>query len=86
MTYSEKEKYEAKEKRLTLAAYSAARQAAAEGTTYSEAIQILERAKDILQVNMRKQRAAVPLEVRDRWGNIIDTLDAGEVADTAIER
>lgn len=39
--------------------------------TYSEAIQILENAIGIIKRNRDRQRASIPVEIRDRWGVII---------------
>ena len=49
----------------------AAQVSAVEGITYYGAFQILDHAKAILENNMKGHPAAVPAEVRDKWGNII---------------
>lgn len=72
MTTEEQDKRRKKEQDLCILAHSIAEKAVGYGdVTYSEAIQILDYAKGIIETNMKKQRAAVPPEIRDRWGVII---------------
>ena len=66
-------KRQERENKISILAHSMAAQAAAvENITYKGAINILDRAKFILERRMEDERATVPQEVRDKWGNIIE--------------
>ncbi len=73
MADKEQEKRREREKRRAILAHSIAEQAVTfESTTYTEAIQILNDAKEIITRSMERQRASVPTEIRDKWGVVID--------------
>lgn len=66
-----------KRKKDAILAYSIAAQVAAvNGISYYGAFRILNHAKAILERNMERQRAAVPEEIRDEWGDIIEMPQA----------
>ena len=66
-----------RERNISILAHSIAAQAAAvEGITYKGALNILDRAKFILERQMEDERAAVPQVVRNIWGDIIEMPQA----------
>ncbi len=74
MTEAEKKKREKYDREAAILAHSIAAQvAAAEDITYYGAFHILDHAKAILENEMKRQRAKAPAEVRDRWGDVIET-------------
>lgn len=74
MTEAEKKKREKYDREAAILAHSIAAQVAAvEDITYYGAFHILDYAKAILENEMKRQRAKAPAEVRDRWGDVIET-------------
>ncbi len=79
MTDKEKEQLELKkkqryerEKKICTLAHSVAQQAVAlEDISYEDSFAVLERAKMIIDKDMRKQRAVISSEIRDCWGVVI---------------
>lgn len=82
MTIEERNERRKKEQDLCILAHAIAEKAVGyEGATYSEAIQVLDDAKEIIETNMKKQRATVPQEIRGKWGDIIG-VSGTDVPDT----
>lgn len=82
MAIEERSERRKKERDLYILAHTIAEKAVGyEGATYSEAIQVLDEAKEIIEKNMKKQRAAVPREIRGKWGYIIG-VSGTDVPDT----
>lgn len=74
MTEAEKKKREKYDREAAILAHSIAAQVAAvEDITYYGAFHILDHVKAILENEMKRQRAKAPAEVRDRWGDVIET-------------
>lgn len=69
-------KEESNRRNAILAHNIATQVVAVEGISYYKAFQILDHAKGILENNMKLQRAEVPAEIRDMWGNIIEIPQA----------
>lgn len=62
-----------RERNISILAHSIAAQAAAvEGITYKGALNILDRAKFILERQMEDERATVPQVIHDMWGSVIE--------------
>lgn len=83
VTDKEREKRRERDKEVAILAHAIAKTAVSsiENTTYSEAILILEDAKDIVVRSMQKQKAEVPSEIRDKWGVVIKMSET-EASDT----
>lgn len=66
-----------KNRKNAILAHSIAKKVASvENISYRGAIEILDHAKNILENNMKAQRAAVPKEIRDKWGTVVKVLGA----------